>query len=74
MRGLAIPAGKHKIEFKFEPVTYTNGNNIATIGSILLIITIGTGLFLNKRIMLLLVNLIILLETQAKKLDERFYF
>ena len=49
LRGLAIPAGKHKIEFKFEPVTYTNGNNIATIGSILLIITIGTGLFLNKK-------------------------
>ncbi len=49
LRGLAIPAGKHKIEFKFEPVTYTNGNNIATIGSILLIITIGTGLFLDKK-------------------------
>ena len=49
LRGLAIPAGKHKIEFKFEPVTYTNGNNIATIGSILLIITISTGLFLNKK-------------------------
>ena len=49
LRGLAIPAGKHKIEFKFKPVTYTNGNNIATIGSILLIITIGTGLFLNKK-------------------------
>ncbi len=49
LRGLAIPAGKHKIEFKFEPVTYTNGNNIATIGSILLIITIGTGMFLNKK-------------------------
>ena len=49
LRGLAIPSGKHKIEFKFEPVTYTNGNNIATIGSILLIITIGTGLFLNKK-------------------------
>lgn len=49
LRGIAIPAGKHKIEFKFEPVTYTNGNNIATIGSILLIITIGTGLFLTKK-------------------------
>ncbi len=49
LRGLVIPAGNHKIEFKFEPITYSNGNNIATIGSILLIITIGAGLFLNKK-------------------------
>lgn len=49
LRGLVIPTGKHKIEFKFEPVTYYNGNNIAAIGSILLIITIGAGLFLNKK-------------------------
>jgi uncharacterized membrane protein YfhO len=49
LRGLNIPAGKHKIEFKFEPKTYSNGNTIAMIGSMLLIITIGAGLYLNKK-------------------------
>ena len=49
LRGLNIPAGKHKIEFKFEPKTYANGNTVAMIGSILLIITVGAGLYLNKK-------------------------
>ncbi|MEO6304948.1 MAG: YfhO family protein, partial [Bacteroidia bacterium] len=49
LRGLVIPAGKHKIEFKFEPKSYTTGNTIAMIGSILLLITVGIGLYLNKK-------------------------
>ena len=49
LRGMAIPAGKHKIEFKFEPKTYTTGNTIAMVGSILLLITVGAGFYLNKR-------------------------
>ena len=49
LRGLNVPAGKHKIEFKFEPKTYSNGNTIAMIGSTLLIITVGAGLYLNKK-------------------------
>ncbi len=36
LRAMKIPAGKHKIEFKFEPETYQTGENIALIGSILL--------------------------------------
>ncbi|MBX3164374.1 MAG: YfhO family protein [Bacteroidetes bacterium] len=49
LRGLNIPAGKHKIEFKFEPKTYHTGNTIALIGSVLLLLTVGIGIFLNRR-------------------------
>ncbi len=49
LRGMELPAGKHKIEFKFEPKTYHTGNSIAMVGSVLLIITIGAGLFLHRR-------------------------
>lgn len=36
LRGLELPAGKHKIEFKFEPSIYFQGENISFIGCILL--------------------------------------
>jgi hypothetical protein len=45
LRGMEVPAGKHKIEFKFEPSSYKTGNIIALFGSILLIIFVGIGLF-----------------------------
>jgi uncharacterized membrane protein YfhO len=49
LRGINLPAGKHKIEFKFEPQTYKSSNTIAMIGSILLLITVGAGLYMNRR-------------------------
>ncbi len=49
LRGMSVPAGKHKIEFKFEPQTYANANKIALFGSILLIITIGIGMYFHKK-------------------------
>lgn len=49
LRGMEVPAGKHKIEFKFEPSTYYTGNSIALAGSILLLITLGLGIFLDRR-------------------------
>ncbi len=45
LRGMEIPAGKHKVEFKFEPKAYATGNTIAMIGSILVLISVGGGLF-----------------------------
>ncbi len=55
LRGMEVPAGKHKIEFKFEPQTYKTGNTLALIGSVLLLLCVGTGLFFankNKEISL----------------------
>ncbi|OFY13920.1 MAG: hypothetical protein A2X11_09965 [Bacteroidetes bacterium GWE2_42_24] len=40
LRGMEVPAGKHLIEFKFEPVIYQKGNAIALIGSILVLISV----------------------------------
>jgi hypothetical protein len=41
LRGLNVPAGKHKIEFKFEPETYKTGEKIALVGSLLLFAAVG---------------------------------
>jgi hypothetical protein len=42
LRGMRVPAGKHTIEFKFEPSVYRNGERIALISSsILLLLFIG---------------------------------
>ncbi len=49
LRGMLVPAGKHEIVFKFEPETYKRGNAIALLGSILLILTVGAGLYMHKR-------------------------
>ena len=49
LRGMQIPAGKHTIEFKFEPSTYSTGNSIAMVGSILVLIAVGAGIYLHKK-------------------------
>ncbi|MCW3076888.1 MAG: hypothetical protein JWO32_1497 [Bacteroidetes bacterium] len=56
LRGINVPSGKHKIEFKFEPATYKTGNMVAMIGSILLLILVAAGIYMHRRTMLLLVN------------------
>ncbi|MHC1706153.1 MAG: YfhO family protein [Bacteroidales bacterium] len=40
LRGMIIPEGKHKIEFKFEPESYYTGEKIALASSVLLIILV----------------------------------
>ncbi|WP_299781123.1 YfhO family protein [uncultured Formosa sp.] len=45
LRGLDIPAGKHIIEFKFEPKVIKKGSNIALASSIVLGILMLIGLF-----------------------------
>jgi Bacterial membrane protein YfhO len=43
LRGIVLPAGSHKIEFKFEPSSYYTGRTISFIVSIiLLLLIIGT--------------------------------
>lgn len=49
LRGMLVPAGNHRIEFKFEPQVYQTGNTIALIGSILLFVAIGFGIYMQRR-------------------------
>jgi hypothetical protein len=49
LRGMELPAGKHKVEFKFEPSIYNTGNSIAMIGSLILFITIGVSVYFSMK-------------------------
>jgi hypothetical protein len=49
LRGLAIPAGQHSIEFKFEPSGYYKGKKITSVASIVLILLLAAGLFMEWR-------------------------
>ncbi|MEX0636355.1 MAG: YfhO family protein, partial [Ferruginibacter sp.] len=35
LRGMSLPAGKHNIEFRFEPTSYQKGNTISLLSSII---------------------------------------
>lgn len=52
LRGLKVPAGKHKIEFDFAPSSYTKGVRIsqASSGILMLILIGGVGLMIRQRI------------------------
>jgi hypothetical protein len=45
LRGLEVPAGKHKIEFKFEPASYAIGEKISYTGSTILILLLIAVLY-----------------------------
>ncbi|WP_444626112.1 YfhO family protein [Flavobacterium columnare] len=49
LRGLPIPAGKHSIEFKFEPQVVKTGSIIALVSFILMIGLIIGGIYLIKK-------------------------
>ena len=49
LRGLVIPAGKHQIEFKFEPKAYDQGNQVSLVFSILTLLLLGLGLWAEFR-------------------------
>jgi len=46
LRGLAIPAGTHKIEFRFEPYSYKLGDRLDLIAAILTYLIVFGGLFM----------------------------
>jgi hypothetical protein len=45
LRGMVIPAGKHKIKFKFEPETVKKGGTVDLIASIMMVGLLGLALF-----------------------------
>jgi hypothetical protein len=53
LRGMAVPAGSHSIEFRFEPRSYVIGNRIsvwAAIFTYLLLIAAAVQLLMGKRV------------------------
>jgi hypothetical protein len=49
LRGLSVPAGSHKIEFRFEPESYIMGTRITSISQILLVVLFAVALFMEYR-------------------------
>jgi hypothetical protein len=46
LRAIVVPAGNHKIEWKFEPASFESGQTYAMIGSLLIFLFLGGGIFL----------------------------
>lgn len=49
LRAMNIPPGKHTIEFKFEPQVVKTGSNIALVSSILMLLLIGGGIYIERK-------------------------
>ncbi len=49
LRGLLIPAGKHNIEFKFDPQVVKTGSTIALISSLGMLLLLGGALYLERK-------------------------
>lgn len=49
LRAAQLPAGNHKLEFKFEPVSYYTGETISLIASILLIAGLAFAVYIEVR-------------------------
>jgi len=43
LRAMAVPSGRHTVEFKFEPESYSKGEQISLAGSILLLLLVGSA-------------------------------
>lgn len=49
LRGLQIPAGKHTIEFKFEPQVVKTGSTITLISSIGMLLLLAGGIYFERK-------------------------
>ncbi|HEX6334174.1 MAG TPA: YfhO family protein [Flavisolibacter sp.] len=49
LRGLALPAGNHQIEFRFEPEGYMKGKSLRTVFSVALLLLIAGALYAEWR-------------------------
>ena len=49
LRALPIPAGKHNIEFKFEPQVVQTGSMISLVSFILIILFFAGGIYFENK-------------------------
>ncbi|MBX7182714.1 MAG: YfhO family protein [Bacteroidia bacterium] len=49
LRGMKLPAGKHTVEFKFEPKVYQTGEKISLAGSVVLLLLVAGGIFMEVK-------------------------
>ena len=49
LRAMMVPAGKHVIEFKFEPQVVKTGSTIALVSFIGMIILFGIGIYTERK-------------------------
>ena len=49
LRGLEIPAGKHTVEFKFEPQVVKTGSTIVLISGLGMLLLIGGGVYVERK-------------------------
>ncbi len=49
LRGIQIPAGKHSIEFKFEPQVVKTGSTITLISFIGMLLLLGAGIYIENK-------------------------
>ncbi len=49
LRALEIPAGKHSIEFKFEPQVIKTGSTIVLVSSIVMLLLLIGGIYLERK-------------------------
>jgi hypothetical protein len=48
MRGLSLPAGTHRVEFRFEPSTYIQGEKISLAFNVVLLLTVAFGFWKSR--------------------------
>ena len=49
LRALPIPAGKHTIEFKFEPEVVKTGSTITLLSSIVMVLLLICGIYFERK-------------------------
>jgi hypothetical protein len=48
MRGLSLPAGTHRVEFRFEPSTYIQGEKISLAFNVVMLLAVAFGFWKSR--------------------------